>query len=79
MFVLMRIDTSNYGWVVSLHRTFDAADAAFATKARKYPSNTAIHAMYAIHETTKKLKKGQRVRFDSLTWDNPQPWAKVFG
>jgi hypothetical protein len=66
MFVLLRTETQNYGWVLSVHRTIEQADAAYTKRVKKLPAGTAVSLMYEIRETTQKVKKGERVRFDSL-------------
>lgn len=62
MFVLLRNETANYGWVLSLHRDIEQADAAYAKRVKKLPPGTAVSLMYQIRETERKLKKGERIR-----------------
>ena len=58
---LIRSDTANYGYVVSTHRTSDAAQAAYERAARRCPANAIVSLMYRVAETT-GAKRGQRIR-----------------
>lgn len=63
---LIRIDTPNYGWIVSLHRTTEAASAAYDRKAaavtRKH-RDALPQLMYRVVElSTGSAKVGDRVR-----------------
>ncbi len=64
MFIVLRIDTTNYAFVVSSHHTLEKADSVIAQKTKHYPKGTAAHLMYAVREFAQKVKKGNRVRFN---------------
>lgn len=64
---IVRIDTPNYGWILTLHKTQESAAKAYdkLTEAvvRRYPDATP-HLMYRIVELnlTPKAVPGDRIR-----------------
>jgi hypothetical protein len=65
MFYLVRYDTPNYGWVLSAHRTIDAAETAYAKKSNSV-RGAHPHLMWAIHESDEKYAKGRRIRVQPM-------------
>ena len=60
-FTLMQIDTENYGWIVSHHKTLEGAVAALAKKGRQYGPEVLVHLMFRICAGTAG-KMGDRQR-----------------
>lgn len=62
---LIRIDTANYGYIVSAHRSRETADMAMERKSaavlRREP-NAITGCMYRVSEIGPEARVGQRVR-----------------
>lgn len=61
---VIRIDTANYGWIVTSHRTAEAAQAACIRRRNGMTRNqpqVIAHLVYTTAEVTGR--KGERVRY----------------
>jgi len=59
---LVRVDTQNYGWVVSRHDSAEQADEAYDLAIAGLPPNALPHCMYSVAETP-EAGIGDRVRY----------------